>query len=450
MARIVIVGGDAAGMSAASQARRLLGDDHEVIALERGQHTSYAACGIPYWIAGRIGSADDLVARTPQEHRERGIDLRTGVEVTAIDRAARSVRAGGEHIGYDHLLLATGAEPVQPDLPGMDLAGIETVMTLDDGARVREDLGRHPRHAVIVGSGYIGVELAEACLARGLATTVVDVLDQPLGLLVPELGAKVAEAMTDAGVRFLGGREVTGFRGEARVSGVELDDGTVLAADLVVLGLGVTARSRLAADAGLELGPGGAVVVDEHQRAAGRIWAAGDCAAVRDRQTGHLLHVPLGDTANRQGLVAGHAIAAAVLGTRPRWSFDGVVQTAITKFVDLEIARTGLSPEQADAAGLDTVTATVDTTTRAGYYPGAEPMTVWLMADRADGRLLGAQIVGAAGAGLRIDVAATAITARLAVDDLVMLDLAYAPPFGSVWHPLQVAARRICDELAIS
>ena len=214
-------------------------------------------------------------------------------------------------------------------------------------------------------------------------------------------------------------------------------------ADLVVLGLGVTARSSLAADAGLPLGAKGGIVVDEHQRVVGHddIWAAGDCVVTKDRITGELIHVPLGTHANKQGMVAADSIAADLLGGEPRLSFPGVVRTAITKFCALEISRTGLGERQAKDAGFDPVTVSIETTNFAGYMPDPGRMTVVLIADRSTRRVLGAQIVGAEDSALRIDVAATAIAAELTIDDVVMLDLAYAPPFSSVWSPIQVAAR---------
>lgn len=448
--RVLVIGGDAAGMTVAAGLRRRLPREHEVVVLERGTRTSYSACGIPYWIAGEVGSPDDLVARTPEEHLANGIDLRLGVEATAFDPVARTVTtADGETVTYDRLVIATGAEPVRPDLPGIHGENILGVQSLDDGQAVIDALAREPRHVVVVGSGYIGLEIAEACVSRGFDTTVIERGPTPLALVEPVLGEMIADTMRGRGIKLSVDTAVTGFTLQAgRVSAVTTASGGV-PADLVVLGLGVTARSALAEVAGLRLGPKGGIVVDEHQRVVGfdDIWAAGDCVVTKDRVTGELIHVPLGTHANKQGIVAADDIAATVLGESPRLTFPGVVQTAITKFCSLEISRTGLGEQQARDAGLDPVVVSIETTNFAGYMPNPGTMTVLMVADRSSRRLLGAQIVGAEDAALRIDVAATALVAGLTVDEILMLDLAYAPPFSSVWSPILVAARAMARAL---
>ena len=449
--RVLVIGGDAAGMSAAAELRRRLPESDEVVVLERTNRTSYSACGIPYWVAGQVDSIDDLVARSPEEHRERGIDLRTDTEAVAIDVDARVVKSDDGAFDYDRLVIATGAEPVRPDLPGIDGAGILGIQTLPDGQEAIEALTGEVENVVVVGSGYIGLEMAEACTQRGLRTTVVERSSTPLSLLEPALGEKVARAMRGQDITLHTDTEVTGFAlDDGHVTGVEISGAEILPADVVILGLGVTARSQIAADAGLPVGPKGGIVVDPTQRVEGfdGIWAAGDCVATRDRITGELVHVPLGTHANKQGVVVADAVAADLLGQEPRLEFPGIVQTAITKFCSLEISRTGLGEQQALAAGFDPVVESIDTTTIAGYFPKAGDMTVLMVADRASRRLLGVQIVGERNAGLRIDAAATAITAEMTVDDVVMLDLAYAPPFASVWSPVQVAARTVVKSLS--
>ncbi|KRC65866.1 flavoprotein oxidoreductase [Aeromicrobium sp. Root236] len=443
--RVVVIGGDAAGMTVASALRRQLPADHEVVVLERGTWTSYSACGIPYWISGEVESPEALVARSVQAHLDNGIDVRMGVEATAIDPVAHTVSIlGGNDLPYDRLVIATGAEPVRPDLPGIEGAGIYGVQTLDDGQALIDGLAKRPEKVVVVGSGYVGLEIAEACVARGFDTTVIDRSKTPLSIIEPRLGEKVAAAMRKHGIRLLSDTAVTGFKldDDGRVSAVDTEDDSI-EADLVVLGLGVTARSALAGDAGLPLGAKDGIVVDEHQRVVGfdDIWAAGDCVVTKDRVTGDLIHVPLGTHANKQGLVAAVSILADVAGAAPRVSFPGVVGTAITKFCALEVSRTGLGERQARDAGFDPLTVSIETTNFAGYMPDPETMTVVMIADRATRRLLGAQIVGGEDSALRIDVAATALAAEMTVDDIVMLDLAYAPPFSSVWSPIQVAAR---------
>lgn len=445
MANVVVIGGDAAGMSAAAALRRRLPKAYEVVVLERDEWTSYSACGIPYWVAGDVEDAESLVARTPEEHRANGIDLRTGTEAVRIDVEAREVETSdGDRIAFEVLVLATGAEPVRSDLPGIGGEGILGVQNLGDGQAVIDALETGPEHVVVVGSGYVGLEMAEAFVARDIRTTVVEKAPVPLSIIEPRLGEKVADAMRGRGIELRTGAAVEGFELDDRgqVTGVTVD-GEVLPADLVVLGLGVTARSGLAADAGLPTGVKGGIVTDARQRVVGadRIWAAGDCVETRDRTTNLPIHLPLGTHANKQGMVVADDVAATLLEEPHRLTFPGVVQTAITKFCALEISRTGLGERQAKDAGFDPVVVSIETSDRAGYMPDAGEMTVLLVADRASRRLLGVQVVGSENAGLRVDAAATALTAGMTVDDVVMLDLAYAPPFASVWSPIQVAAR---------
>jgi len=453
--RLVVIGGDAAGMSAAATAKRRAGDALSITVFERSTWTSYSACGIPYWVGGTVASGEELVARTPEEHRERGIDVQTGSTVTSLDTANRSIvvrddRGVSSTHAYDSLLVATGAEPIRPDLPGIGGKGIHGIQTLDDGTEMLETLARKPRRAVVVGSGYIGLEMAEACVQRGIDTTVVDRGETPLHMVDAELGEQVRSAMIGMGITVLSGTEVLSFDLDENgwVKGVETTRGH-LDADIVVLGLGVHSRSTLASAAGLPVGERDGIEVDQYQRVAGfdGIWAAGDCCLSRDRITGSLVHMPLGTHANKQGLVAGSAIALRAAGESPILAFPGIVRTAVTKICDVEIARTGLGDREAKAAGIDVVSATIEATTKAGYFPGAEPMTVKMLADRANRRIVGVQIVGRSGSALRIDTAAMALWSGMTVDELAMTDLAYAPPFSPVWDPVQVAARAVIKEL---
>jgi NADPH-dependent 2,4-dienoyl-CoA reductase/sulfur reductase-like enzyme len=445
--RLVVIGGDAAGMSAASTAKKLCGDALEVIAFERGDWTSYSACGIPYWVSGEVESVHDLVARSPDEHEEQGIDIRLRTEVVALDLSAGHVTTDtGEQVGFDKLMVATGAEPLRPDLPGIDAEGIIGIQTLGDGERFLSHLTgpRAPRTAVVVGGGYIGVEMAEACVRRGLRTALVDLAAQPMRSLDPELGAQVAEAMRGMGIEVRTGVGVEGFRSDdsGAVRAVLTDSGE-LPADVVVLALGVRPRSEIASAAGLNVGASGGLRTSADMRCDGRadIWAAGDVVESWDRIRQRWVHVPLGTHANKQGRIAGLGIA----GRRGR--FQGVLGTAVTKVCDLEIARTGLNEVDAAVEGIDVAAATITTTTRAGYYPGATTMTVKMVADRRTRLLLGAQIVGREGAAHRIDTCAMALWHPTTVDELVLTDLAYAPPFSSVWDPVQVAARAVASAL---
>ncbi|MFH8636180.1 FAD-dependent oxidoreductase [Streptomyces goshikiensis] len=446
--RLVVVGGDAAGMSAASQARRMKGPaELEIVAFERGHFTSYSACGIPYWIGGQVAGPDALIARTLEEHRARGIDLRTRTEVVELDVAGQRVRAreldsGAESwTGYDRLVLATGARPVRPRLPGIGAHGVHGVQTLDDGRRLMDTLERREiRRAVVVGAGYIGVEMAEALVSRGYEVTVLHRGAQPMATLDPDMGALVHEAMNRMGIRTVAGAEVTKVLTdeEGRAVAVATASGEEYPADVVVLGIGVEPRTALARAAGLPLGESGGILTDLSMRVRGHedIWSGGDCVEVMDLVSGRTRHIPLGTHANKHGQVIGAGVGGGYA------TFPGVVGTAVSKVCDLEIARTGLRERDALAAGLRFVTATITSTNTAGYYPGATEMTVKMLAERRTGRLLGVQIVGGAGSAKRVDVAAVALTAGMTVDQVVSLDLGYAPPFSPVWDPVLVAARK--------
>ncbi|WP_327292360.1 FAD-dependent oxidoreductase [Streptomyces sp. NBC_01198] len=450
--RLVVIGGDAAGMTAASQARRRRADDDlEIVAFERGHHTSYSACGIPYWIGGTVPVRDTLIARTAAEHRARAIDLRLGTEVTEIDQERGRIRSrdadGAEQwTGYDHLVIATGAVPVRPPLPGIDAPGVYGVQTLDDGEALLGGLDRGGvRHAVVIGGGYIGVEMAEAMLQRGLAVTLIDRNEQPMTTLDPDMGRLVRGALEGLGVLVVSGTPVravlTGDDG--RVRAVATDDAEH-PADLVVLGLGVRPETGLAAAAGLPLGAHGGLLTDRAMRVRDteRIWAGGDCVEVLNLVSGALQHIALGTHANKHGRIIGTNIGGGYA------TFPGVVGTAVSKVCDIEIARTGLKESQARAAGLRFVTAVIESTSRAGYYPDADPMTVKMLAERRTGRLLGVQIVGGEGAGKRVDVGAVALTAGMTVEQMLGLDLGYAPPFSPVWDPVLVAARKAAVAVA--
>ncbi|MFE7539782.1 FAD-dependent oxidoreductase [Streptomyces platensis] len=446
--RLVVVGGDAAGMAAASQARRLRKPGELAItAFERGHFTSYSACGIPYWVGGDVDGPDALIARTAEEHRARDIDLRMRTEVTELDLDRGRVRTreldnGGREswTGFDKLVLATGARPRRPDLPGIDAPGVHGVQTLDDGQALLDTLDASSgRQAVVVGAGYIGVEMAEALIRRGYEVTVLEQSAQPMSTLDPDMGALVHEAMCGMGIETVCGTTVTGVLTDTagRARAVTTENGEY-PADVVVLGLGVRPETTLAAAAGLPLGESGGLLTDLAMRVRGQdhIWAGGDCVEVLDLISGRTRHIALGTHANKHGQVIGANVGGGYA------TFPGVVGTAVSKVCDLEIARTGLLEREARAAGLRFVTATVEATNRAGYYPGARPMHVKMLAERRTGRLLGVQIVGREGAGKRVDIAAVALTAGMTVERMTALDLGYAPPFSPVWDPVLVAARK--------
>ncbi|HJR46401.1 MAG TPA: FAD-dependent oxidoreductase, partial [Actinomycetota bacterium] len=444
--RLVVIGGDAAGMSAASQARKRRGRDRlEIVAFERGHHTSYSACGIPYLVGGVVEEVDALIVRKPEVFREKQqIDVRMRHEVTAIDLDAREVRARDLENerdvveGFDQLLIATGAKPLRPPIEGSDATGIFGVQVLDDGLAIEQFLEtQKPKKAVIVGGGYIGLEMAEALVNRGLEVTLVERDEQPMSTLDPDMGKYVTEALEGLDITVRTGEEVTRFEAEnGFVSAVRTEAGRI-EAEVVVLGLGARPNTELAESAGVPLGTSGGIKVDRRmQTEVDGVWAAGDCAEKFHLILRKGVAIALGTHANKEGRVAGINLSGGYE------TFPGVVGTAVTKVCGIEIARTGLTEAEAAESGFEFVTATVDSTTRAGYFPGTMKIKTKMVVERVSGRLLGAQILGQEGAAKRIDVLATALWNRMTVDDMLNMDLGYAPPFAPVWDPVLIAARK--------
>jgi NADPH-dependent 2,4-dienoyl-CoA reductase/sulfur reductase-like enzyme len=441
--RLLVVGADGGGMSAAAQARRRRDREQlEIVAFDRGQYTSWSACGLPYYVGDLVHDADDLIARTPQEFAASGIDVQLGHEVLAIDTAARTLRVRGPEgersEPFDQLVIGTGAIPARPDVPGADASGILGIQTITDGIALRRQVDDGARQAVVVGGGYIGLEMAEALHRRGLHVCVIDRSPQPMGTLDPDMGAMVADALRALGIELHLGVSVEAFESGAdgRVTGIGAG-GRVFRADVVVLGLGVRPDSRLAAAAGLAVGTTGGIVTDARMETSVEgIWAAGDCVEVFHRVSGRPVAIALGTHANKEGRVVG------VNATGGSLTFPGVIGTAVTKLCEVEVGRTGLNEREAAAAGFTAVVAKIESTTRAAYYPGSEPITVKLVSEADTGRMLGAQVIGREGAAKRIDVLAAAIWNEMTVDEFSQLDLGYAPPFSPLWDPVLVAARQ--------
>ncbi len=436
---IVIIGGDAAGMSAASKIRRT--DPHaKVTVLEKGVWVSYSACGLPFFLQGVVPEIGDLVARTAEEHRANGIDVRTGHEAAGIDVRKRVVAAATEEgerlFPYDKLLIATGARARRPAFAQTDMAGVSVLRGIPDALAIRTHIDRHrPRRCVLVGGGYIGVEMAEAMRALDLEVTLVDHGASILKVLDPEMSELVAACLSANGVTVQYERDVTALRGVETVQDVVFADGSSLPADMVVVGAGVEPNAELARAAGIALGESGAIRVDSAQRTSQfHVYAAGDCAEARHLVLGRDAHIPLGTTANKQGRVAG---ANMVGGSA---TFGGVVGTMVCKVFDSAFARTGLTQAQADAAGLRAESVQVEVKSRAGYYDDPPTIHARLTHEQGSGRLLGAQLFGDDTVAKRIDVAAAALHARMTVEDFTHLDLSYTPPFSPVFDPLMVAA----------
>jgi NADPH-dependent 2,4-dienoyl-CoA reductase/sulfur reductase-like enzyme len=450
MERMVVIGGDAAGMSAASQARkRRPAQELEIIAFERGDYTSYAACGIPYLVGGLVEEVDELIARRPETFRDQyQIDARIRHEVVGIDLDAQEVEVRNLEEGrtfrqgWDQLVVATGAAPLRPPIPGIDAEGIYGVQTLNDGTAVLAAVEEKPREAVVVGGGYIGLEMAEAMVLQGINVTLVEQAPQPMTTLDPDMGARVADALKGAGVQLRLEEPVEAFQVEnGRVTGVQTGEGT-LPADLVILGLGTRPRSELARDAGIGIGETGGILTDIRMRTdQDGVWAAGDCIETFHRVSNQPVAIALGTHANKQGRVAGINLGGGYA------TFPGVVGTAVSKICDVEVARTGLSSREAAEAGFRFTSVVVQSTTRAHYYPGARRMSTKIIAEEDTGRLLGAQIVGLEGAAKRIDVLATCLWNEMTVGEIQGMDLSYAPPFSPVWDPVLIAARKAAEKL---
>jgi NADPH-dependent 2,4-dienoyl-CoA reductase/sulfur reductase-like enzyme/peroxiredoxin family protein/TusA-related sulfurtransferase/rhodanese-related sulfurtransferase len=447
--KIVVVGGVAAGMSVAARARRL--DEHaEIVVLERGHHVSFANCGLPYHIGETIKERDRLLLQTPETLREQlDIDVRTGVEAIAIDREARTVRARvldtGEEYDepYDALALAPGASPVRPPLPGIDLDSVHVLRRIGDMDVIKAAVDGDGsaartggiRHAVVIGAGYIGLEMAENLHERGVSVEVVEMADQIVPPLDPEMTRAMEKYVRSRGVVLHLGTAAAAFArtpdGRTRV---ELKNHTVITTDMVVMAAGVRPSAELAAAAGIELGPRGGIAVDEHMRTSDpHVWAAGDAVEVRHLVLPSTWLVPLAGPANRQGRVAAENICGRDT------VFEPVQGTSVVKVFDMVAGGTGASEKQLRAAGIPFRTVSTHPSGHAGYYPGTAMMHVKALFSPADGRILGAQVAGFDGVDKRLDVLATAIRAGMTVHDLEGLELAYAPPFGSAKDPVNMA-----------
>lgn len=382
---------------------------------------------------------------TPGEFKsDYDIDARVLHEVEEIDPKGRRVLVKclqskkGWWEPYDRLLIATGALPFCPKVPGREAEGIFGLHSLQSGITLREVLDReNPKKAVVIGGGYIGLEMAEAMMMRDMEVSLVERSSQVMNTLDPDMGALISEALLEVGVELLREEALQGFEVTGgRVNAVVTDKRT-LPVNIVILGLGVSPNTELAARAGVPLGVRGAIRVnDRMQTAVDGIWAAGDCAESFHLVSRRHVHIALGTIANKQGRVAGINLGGGYA------TFPGVVGTAVSKICKWEVARTGLQESEIRALGLEHVSATIESTTRASYYPHAGPITVKVLAEKGSGRLLGAQIVGIEGAAKRIDIFATALHAGMSVQDMINLDLSYAPPYSNAWDPVLIGARQ--------
>lgn len=448
--RLVVIGGDAAGLSAATNARRSRPvEDLEILVFERGDWISFSACGEPYFVAGIVDPVESLLALSEEEAASRGIVVRKRCEVTSIDTAARTVTvmdaAAGreEHVSYDTLMYATGASARRIPLEGSHLRGVFSMHTLDDAIATRAAVEDGVRRAAIIGGGYVGLEMAEAFHHRGIHTTLVVADDSVLGgSFDAEFAGGIAEAIRALGIDVIFGERVACLGDDdGHVTAVGCGDDRV-PADIVIVAAGTVPNVELARVAGIRIGESGGVWVDDHQRTSVEgVYAGGDCAESIHRLSGRPVNIHLGTYANRHGRVAGLNIGGGDV------AFPGVLGTAITKVMDIEIARTGLTEREARDLGRDVALVEFGARTAAGYWPESRPMRMRAIADRGSRQLIGAQLFGGRGAGKRIDALALAIWNEMTVDDLVSADLSYAPPFSGVWDPVLHAARLLLSTL---
>jgi NADPH-dependent 2,4-dienoyl-CoA reductase/sulfur reductase-like enzyme/rhodanese-related sulfurtransferase len=445
--KIVIVGGVAGGMSAAARARRL-SEDSEIIIFERSGYVSFANCGLPYYLGREIASHDDLILQTPQSLKQRfNLDVRVHHEVIDIDPSAKCVTVKTStgvtfKESYDELILAVGAAPVRPAVQGANLPGVFTMRTVEDIDAIESWIQeKNPIHAVIAGGGFIGLETAEQLACRGLRVTLL-AMEQVLRPLDPEMVAPIHKELLRNNVQLVL-KPVKDFHppAEHKQDGSEPKSCWVIAensepipADLVILGLGVRPDIKLARKAGLEIGELGGIRVDGFMRtSAPSVWAVGDAIEVRQPVSDKWARIALGGPANRQGRLAADNIFGAGA------TYGGTLGTFILRVFELTVAATGLNEEQARSAGIPYETIHVHPSQHAGYFPGAEKLTIKIIFARETGKLLGAQIIGKDGVDKRIDVLATALKAGMTVEDLSELELAYAPPFGSAKDAVNLA-----------
>ncbi|KHE73233.1 CoA-disulfide reductase [Halobacillus sp. BBL2006] len=440
--KIVIIGGDAAGMSAAMQIVRN-SEGHEIITIERGEITSYGQCGLPYVVSGDVESTEDLVARTPETFQNKyGIDVRTLHEVTKVDCDHKIVYGMNHRTGeefeqkYNRLLIATGADPILPPWDGRDLKGIFSLKTIPDVQAIMDDLSHDIQNVTIIGGGYIGLEMAESLVEIGKNVRIIDRGKQLAKIFDEDMGRLIHEEAENHGIQFNLGESVEEFKGQDRVQTIVTDKGEY-DSDFVLVAVGVTPNTAFLEGTGIAKGIKDAIEVNAFMETSiMHIYAAGDCATQFHRVKQRSDYVPLGTHANKQGRAAG----LNIIGKRK--VFQGIVGTSILKFFDLTLARTGISEKEAEQEHLPFRKILIESTHAAGYYSKEDPLTVKLLYHEDSRKLLGGQIIGKQGTDKRLDVLATALYHEMTVDELADLDLAYAPPYNSVWDPIQQAARR--------
>jgi NADPH-dependent 2,4-dienoyl-CoA reductase/sulfur reductase-like enzyme/rhodanese-related sulfurtransferase len=439
--KLIIIGGVAGGATAAARARRI-DENAEIVLFERGEHISFANCGLPYYVGGVIGKRNDLLVTTPEAFRKRyRVDIRLFTEVQSIDRKNKRIKVNNLQTdevyweSYDTLILSPGAEPIRPPLEGIHLEGIYSLRNIADSDHIKEYVDAHqPKSAVIVGGGFIGLEMAENLINRGVQTTIVEMADQVMIPLDIEMAAMVRSHLEEKGVHCRLGKPVKAFHKKGNGLIVSLENHIDIECDLVILSIGIRPENKLAKDAGLEIGKTGGIKVDAAMRTSNPdIYAVGDAVEVREFITGFPLISALAGPANKQGRIA----ADNALGRKA--SFKGTMRTSIAKVFDLSVASTGLSEKTLRAHNLPYQVSYTYSGSHASYYPGAETMAIKLIFSPGNGKVLGAQIIGKDGVDKRIDILATAIHGGMTVFDLEEMELAYAPPYSSAKDPVNIA-----------
>lgn len=440
---IVIIGGDAAGMSAASQARRI-NSGLSILVLEKGPHVSYAACGMPYYIADEVKESESLIAIDANDFiTRRNIDIRMDTEVVAVDFSEKTVtaRSDGEtiRVSYKTLVIATGAAPFVPPITGIDAPGIFFLRNLAQGIQIKEFLAeRNPRSGIIIGGGFIGLEMAEALRKKSIDVTIIEKFSSVAMTMSPEIREIITRTLLHNRVDIRASSTIRKIEKAGDHLAVTADE-DVHVADFVIASVGIVPATGFLKGSGILMNDRGAIIVDEKSRTnIPDVFAAGDCATVKNIITGTDVYFPLGTTANKQGRVAG--LQAAGVSDE---IFRGSAGSQLVKVFDLEVGKTGLNSEDAARAGIRADSETVIWRSRAAYYPSSSALTINLTVNADTGELIGGEIAGIDGAALRINVIAVAVTARMKIGDVAYLDLGYAPPFSPVWDPVNAAAQKL-------
>lgn len=430
--RIAVIGGVAAGTSAAAKARRT-DKDAEIVIFEKGTDISYGGCGLPYYISDVIKKREDLIAFTAEEFEEKyGVEVKIKHEVTDIDAEAKKLtyknleNSEEKSYKFDKLVIATGATPIKPPFKGVDLENVFTLRNVNNGDAIKTAVhSEEVKDAVIIGAGLIGLEMAESFSEAGLNVKVIELMPQVLPPFSEDMAGLVEKELKENGVEVILDDGVDYFKGNEKLQSVVTQSGREFKADIALLSIGVKANTKLAEKAGIEIGETGAIQVNKKMETNLKdIYAAGDCAESVNILTGEPAWVPLGSTANKMGRVAGENAAGG------SYEHNGIIKTGINKLFNLAAARTGLSEEEAKDNGFDVFSTKIKARNHAGYYPGAEPIHLKGVFAKEDGRLLGAEVVGGEGSDKRIDVLVTAVQGTMTASDLFQLDLAYAPPYS--------------------